>query len=321
MDGNPRAQRDLGADAENWDEPPFEATAASAVTEGAVASTSHRGAAPKLASSASSRRGAVMATKSASSASSHRGCVTAPKLAVGPTARSKGASSTGKPGATAAPALTKPTKTLSLTVANGAVEAQKGKKAATARASYQTPVSTKKVEEATSTESSEAFPLAQVEPGVPPPPSETPVEAGVVHIEESLNRSQEEVARSAGNMHEGGLAPAGQDLSDLFLSALDMTEPAGAPDAPAIPPAEHVVAPTANTVAPAANTVAPADPALAGAEAPPPIIGAVTNPYRSNADWVGGHIRPILLNFLKINLLFIFIKRKSKLTPQQPSIR
>ena len=41
MDGNPRALRDLGAVAENWDEPPFEATTASAVTEGAVASTSH----------------------------------------------------------------------------------------------------------------------------------------------------------------------------------------------------------------------------------------------------------------------------------------
>ena len=56
------------------------------------------------------------------------------------------------------------------------------------------------------TESSEAFP-AQVEHEVPqqeetiqPPPSETPVEAGVVHIEKSLNRSEEEVARSAGNM-------------------------------------------------------------------------------------------------------------------------
>ncbi len=72
VDGNPRA---LGAVAENWDEPPFEATTASAVTEGAVACTSHRGAATKLASSASSRRGAVTATKSASSATSHRGCV------------------------------------------------------------------------------------------------------------------------------------------------------------------------------------------------------------------------------------------------------
>jgi hypothetical protein len=97
-----------------------------------------------------------------------------------------------------------------------------------------------------SNESSEAFP-AQVEHEVPqqeaitqPPPPPPP---SFVHIEESLNKSvenvEEEVARSVGDMHEGGPAPAAQDLSDLYLSALNIT----APDAPTLPPAAPTVAP------------------------------------------------------------------------------
>ena len=146
-------------------------------------------------------------------------------------------------------------------------------------------------------------------PPPPPPPSETPVEAAFVHIEESLNKSvenvEDEVARSVGNMHErgdmqGGPAPAAQDLSDLYLSALNIT----APDAPTLLPATPVLPPAASTAAlTVVPTVAPAEPALAAerAEAPAPILGAVANiearRYMSNLDWVGGHIRPEFFEF------------------------
>jgi hypothetical protein len=62
--------------------------------------------------------------------------------------------------------------------------------------------------------------------------------------------------KSLGNMHEGGPAPVAQVLSDLYLNIT-----------------------------------------ACACEAPPPILGAVANigPYRSNVDWVGGHIRPEFL--------------------------